>query len=568
MATLKEVAQVAVEARRDKGSGSGRRLREIERILRQHRVLSGLTPEKATSLLEDLGPTFVKMGQIAANRSDVIPPAYADAFKRLRADVPPMPFSTVLATIEESLGHPWRETFSCIEEKPLGSASIAQVHRARIAPHAVGDAGAGTGAAAVPLPADAPKAGSYVAIKVRRPHVVEQMTQDLALIRQAVALVGLTRATDGIKLSLDDLVTELERTTRQELDFCVEQHNLVRFRQFLDDQPGVESPRPYPHLSSDDVLVMDFVEGPMINDVPALRAMGLDPAKLGQRLAESFVTQIVDNGFFHADPHPGNLLVRSGKIVYIDLGIMGRLSPRDRAGFGNIIQAVGMESSSELKDALLSFAIAKDNSVIDHTRFLADLDLLLNDYGSCDVADIDIGAFLNDILMLTRSCKVTLPSSITSVSRGIVTLEGTIAPFIPNQNVVSIINAHIQRSKNQGDELVQAMQDLALALRSSSHGALDAARYSGETLKMLTRGQLKMNMEVLGSEAPLSKLAKIINRLTIGIIIAGLFIGSSMLSLSSMEPRLLGVPVLAFFGYLGAAVLSVWVVFDISKRRL
>ena len=193
MATLKEVAQVAVEARRDKGSGSGKRLREIERILRQHRVLSGLTPEKATSLLEDLGPTFVKMGQIAANRSDVIPPAYADAFKRLRADVPPMPFSTVLATIEESLGHPWRETFSCIEEKPLGSASIAQVHRARIAPHAVGDAGAGTGAAAVPLPADAPKAGSYVAIKVRRPHVVEQMTQDLALIRQAVALVGLTR---------------------------------------------------------------------------------------------------------------------------------------------------------------------------------------------------------------------------------------------------------------------------------------------------------------------------------------------------------------------------------------
>ena len=138
----------------------------------------------------------------------------------------------------------------------------------------------------------------------------------------------------------------------------------------------------------------------------------------------------------------------------------------------------------------------------------------------------------------------------------------------PNQNVVSIINAHIQRSKNQGDELVQAMQDLALALRSSSHGALDAARYSGETLKMLTRGQLKMNMEVLGSEAPLSKLAKIINRLTIGMIIAGLFIGSSMLSLSAMEPRLLGVPVLAFFGYLGAAVLSVWVVFDISKRRL
>ena len=125
-----------------------------------------------------------------------------------------------------------------------------------------------------------------------------------------------------------------------------------------------------------------------------------------------------------------------------------------------------------------------------------------------------------------------------------------------------------QRSKNAGDELKTALEDLALALRSSTKGTLDSAQYSGEALKMLTRGQLKMNMEVLGSEAPLSKLSKIINRLTIGIIIAGLFIGSSMLSLSSMEPRLLGVPVLAFFGYLGAAVLSIWVVLDINRRRL
>lgn len=144
MPTLKEVAQVAVEARRDKGAGSGRRLREIERILRRHRVFKGLSPDEATSLLEDLGPTFVKMGQIAANRSDVIPPAYAEAFKRLRADVPPLPYEEVVAVIESAFGHPWRETFSCIERKPLGSASIAQVHRARIAScAAVADAFAG-----------------------------------------------------------------------------------------------------------------------------------------------------------------------------------------------------------------------------------------------------------------------------------------------------------------------------------------------------------------------------------------------------------------------------------------
>ena len=144
MLTLKEVAQVAVEARRDKGAGSGRRLREIERILRRHRVFKGLSPDEATSLLEDLGPTFVKMGQIAANRSDVIPPAYNTRSSVLRADVPPLPYEEVVAVIESAFGHPWRETFSCIEKKPLGSASIAQVHRARIAScAAVADAFAG-----------------------------------------------------------------------------------------------------------------------------------------------------------------------------------------------------------------------------------------------------------------------------------------------------------------------------------------------------------------------------------------------------------------------------------------
>ena len=316
------------------------------------------------------------------------------------------------------------------------------------------------------------------------------------------------------------------------------------------DVAFIDSPHVYPELCGEYVLVMEYIDGIPILATDRLRAAGYDLEEIGEKILDNYATQILDHGFFHADPHPGNLLIRNGKVVYIDLGIMGRLSPHDRAGFGNIIQAVGMQSATELKTALMSFAIAKDNAAIDHTRFLADL-----------------GMFLNDILMLTRSCKVTLPSSITSVSRGLVTLEGTILPFIPNENVVSIINAHIQRTKDPAEELAGAMEDLALALRSSARGSMDAAQYSGEALKMLTRGQLKVNTEVLGSEAPLSHLGKIVNRLTIGIIIAGLFIGSSMLSLSSMEPRLLGVPVLAFFGYLGAAILSLWVVVDIARKK-
>ena len=520
-----------------------RRLKEISDILRKHHFLKGFTPEAFRAMLEDLGPSFVKIGQTLSTRSEILPKAYCDELAKLQMECDPLPFEAILEALDDIYGDAQGDVFDAIDPTPLGSASLAQVHKARLV------------------------TGEIVAVKIQRPGVKTTMAQDIDIMRM-VARYAARFMKDEQMLDLRDVVEELWATFLEETDFQREAANLEEFARLNKGVAFIDCPKVHTELCGEYVLVMEYIDGIPILATDRLRKAGYDLEEIGEKILDNYASQILDHGFFHADPHPGNLLVRSGKIVYIDLGIMGRLSPRDRAGFGNIIQAVGMESSSELKDALLSFAIAKDNSVIDHTRFLADLDLLLNDYGSCDVADIDIGAFLNDILMLTRSCKVTLPSSITSVSRGIVTLEGTIAPFIPNQNVVSIINAHIQRSKNQGDELVQAMQDLALALRSSSHGALDAARYSGETLKMLTRGQLKMNMEVLGSEAPLSKLAKIINRLTIGIIIAGLFIGSSMLSLSSMEPRLLGVPVLAFFGYLGAAVLSVGVVFDIRKRKL
>ena len=558
MATLKEVAQVAVEARRDKGSGSGRRLREIERILRQHRVLSGLTPEKATSLLEDLGPTFVKMGQIAANRSDVIPPAYADAFKRLRADVPPMPFSTVLVTIEESLGHPWRETFSCIEEKPLGSASIAQVHRARIAPHAVGDAGAGTGAAAAPLPADAPKAGSYVAIKVRRPHVVEQMTQDLALIRQAVALVGLTRATDGIKLSLDDLVTELERTTRQELDFCVEQHNLVRFRQFLDDQPGVESPRPYPHLSSDDVLVMDFVEGPMINDVPALRAMGLDPAKLGQRLAESFVTQIVDNGFFHADPHPGNILVRGDDIVWIDLGMVGQLSALERALIGRMFRAVAENDPYALMEALLG--AVRSEGPVNHGRLLSQLGNLLVSYTTVNLADINVGSALMDVFGVLQTQNLALPPSFTLLAHGMVTIEGVLVDIAPDTSVIDIIAAHVKRRERTWEAFETKAREFVSTAATSAQAAVRLPTQASHTLDMIDRGQVRVGADLGIPIDAIAALYSVSGTVAMALISAGLFIGSSLLATTNMHPQFLGVPLLGVLGYVGAFVLGAYVV--------
>lgn len=519
-----------------------KRLREISGILRKHRFLRGFTPEEFRAMLEDLGPSFVKIGQTLSTRSEILPKAFCDELEKLQMACEPLPFDEMLSALDAQFGDRRKRIFAVIDPTPLGSASLAQVHRAVL------------------------DTGEVAAVKIQRPGVKETMALDIDIMRM-LARQASRFMKDEQMLDLRDVVEELWATFLEETDFRREAENLAEFARLNEDVAFIDCPKVYPELCSEYVLVMEYIDGIPIYDTERLVERGYCLEEIGSKMLDNYATQVLDHGFFHADPHPGNVLIRAGKVVYIDLGNMGRLSARDRAGFGDIIEAVGKLDSSELKEALMRFAVAKDNAAIDHTRFLADLDLLLADYGSCDVAEIDIGAFLNDILALTRQCKVTLPSSITSVSRGIVTIEGTVGPFIPNLNIVAIINDHIRHSKGDRDELIRALEDLTRSLRSSASGSLDALAYSGDALKMLTRGQLKMNMEVLGSEAPLARISKIVNRLTMALIIAGLFIGSSMLSLSTMEPRLLGVPVLAFFGYLGAAVLSLWIVYDIARRK-
>lgn len=519
-----------------------KRLREISSILRKHKFLRGFSPEEFRAMLEDLGPSFVKIGQTLSTRSEILPKAFCDELEKLQTACEPLPFGEMLAALDAQFGSLREQIFVTIDPTPLGSASLAQVHRAVL------------------------ESGEIVAVKIQRPGVKETMALDIDIMRM-LARQAARFMKDEQMLDLRDVVEELWATFLEETDFRREAENLAEFARLNEDVAFIDCPKVHPELCSEYVLVMEYIDGIPIYDTEGLMEKGYHLEEIGSKMLDNYATQILDHGFFHADPHPGNVLIRAGKVVYIDLGNMGKLSARDRAGFGDIIEAVGKLDSSELKEALMRFAVSKDNAVIDHTRFLADLDLLLADYGSCDVSEIDIGAFLNDILALTRQCKVTLPSSITSVSRGIVTIEGTVGPFIPNLNIVAIINDHIRHSKSDRDELIRALEGLTRSLRSSATGSLDALTYSGDALKMLTRGQLKMNMEVLGSEAPLARISKIVNRLTIALIIAGLFIGSSMLSLSTMEPRLLGVPVLAFFGYLGAAVLSLWIVFDIARRK-
>ncbi|MEE0344500.1 MAG: lipopolysaccharide core heptose(II) kinase RfaY [Eggerthellaceae bacterium] len=517
-----------------------RRLREIIKLMRKHRVQEGLSPDQLRSFLIDLGPSFIKIGQMLSLRSEILPQAYCDALSDLQMDCDPMPFEDTLAALEDVYGSRFHDIFRKIDPKPLGSASLAQVHKAELSN------------------------GDVVAVKVQRPGVRAVMAQDIDVMRSVAKHVSRFMK-DTQMLDLRDVVEELWATFLEETDFMKEANNLREFAELNKDVVFISCPKPYMEYCTESVLVMEYIEGVSIRDTKRLKELGYDLDEIGLKVMDNYATQILEHGFFHADPHPGNLFVHEGKVVYLDLGIMGRLSVRERMGFSKIIEAVGAQNASDLKDALISFSVEHDLASIDHARLLAELDNVLKSYCSTNVADIDIGALLSDIMALTRQCRVTLPSSVTAVSRGIVTMEGSLAEYLANTNMIEIINGHIIRSKNTQEELETRIKTMLVSFDTSLRSMLKAAEYSGEMFRMLSRGQLKVNMEMLGSTEPLRKVSRIANRLAMSLVIAGLLVSGSLI-ISVDMPRVFGLPILSFIEYVSAFVLFIWMAWDMFRK--
>lgn len=517
-----------------------KRLREIIALMRRHHVLDGLSPNQFRDILIDLGPSFIKIGQMLSLRSEILPKAYCDALADLQMDCDPMPIEETIATLRAIYGERYDSLFKEIDPTPLGSASLAQVHKA-VLPN-----------------------GDVVAVKVQRPGVRTSMAQDIDVMRSVAR--HMTRfMPDGQMLDLRDVVEELWNTFLEETDFTKEAQNLYEFAQLNKDVAYIDCPEPYLEYCTEAVLVMEYVDGVSIRDTDELTRRGYDLDEIGLKVMDNYATQILEHGFFHADPHPGNILIKGGKVVYIDLGMMGRLSQRDRQGFGRIIEAVGAKDATRLKDALISFSVEHDMAAIDHPRLIAELDGVLDSYVTTEVADIDIGALLTDIMVLTRQCKVTLPASVTEVARGIVTIEGTLADCLANANIVDIINGHLLRHKDPEEEFERRVKELLISLDSAGRGLVKAAEYGSESLRMLSRGQLKVNMEMLGSVAPLENLGQIVNRLAFSMVIAGLLVSGSLI-ISVDMPRIFGIPVLSFIEYVSAFVLSAWMAWDAFHR--
>lgn len=517
------------------------RVLQILSIVRKYDILHGLTPTTMRIMLEELGPTFVKAGQILSMRSEILPESFCRELSKLRTEVEPMSREVMLRTLRAEYDTPLEEIFDAIDDVPLGSASVAQVHKARLV------------------------TGEDVAIKIQRPNVRQTMSQDISIMR-SIAKRATHVMRDDQFLDIRSVVEELWQSFREETDFLVEARSLDEFRRNNANCVFITCPKPFMGLCTQHVVVMDYIEGIPISHVDELRDEGYDLEEIGIKLVDNYASQMLDDGFFHADPHPGNLVIADGKIAYLDLGIMGRLSSHDRNAVSEMVFAVGDMDTPRLKDGLLRFSVSTDLGSIDHAQLLADLDAVMQEYGTATLAELDLGRFLNAIITLARRNNIELPSSVTMMGRSLVTLEGTVGSLLANESIVGILANHIRSQVSMRDAAKQEAQTLARETRLATHSLLKAASQASLAMNMLTRGQLRVNMDIPGSDDPIADFSHAFDRLTMGIVIAGLFIGSSVIYYSGIKPLLFGVPVLGFVGFVVAFAMGLRLVIEIMRE--
>lgn len=517
--------------------GKLKRLGQIASIVRQFDIIHGLTPVKMRLMLEALGPTFVKVGQILSMRSEILPQDFCNELAKLQAGADPIPYDTVLQVLEQEYHRPVNEIFDYIDPNPLGSASLAQVHRAKLT------------------------SGENVAIKVQRPGVRETMALDISIMRSLARVAAKTVPSTQV-VDLSGVVEELWDTFEAETDFLVESRNLAEFKRFCEQYRYMDCPQPYIELCTEHVVVMDYVEGISVSHPDKLVAAGYDLQEIGTKLVDNYAIQVLDEGFFHADPHPGNIMVAENRIVLLDLGMTGRLNAKTRSALKEMIFAVAQQDSASLADGLLRFA-GTEGDAQDYPALLADLDVIIKEYGTVDIAELDIAAMLGSLTQLASRHGIEIPSSVTTVGRALVTLKGLLDEFIPNVNMIEIISNHIAASTSKRVFAKDELQSLLVESHQALHSLLKATGELSVASRMLTRGQLRVNMEMVGSQEPIHLLANMVNRLTMALIVVGLFIGSSIVYYAGIKPVIFGIPIVGFLGYVIAFICSVWIVFDI-----
>ncbi len=490
-------------------------------------------PERLRQVLEELGPSYIKFGQILSTRPDLIPPSYTEEFSKLQDNVAPFPFKEVEEQIRNELGAEIDDLFQSFDANPVASASLSQVHRANL------------------------NDGTQVAVKVQRPRIKPLIESDIDL------LYSLARTAEKSipELSLytpKKVIREFERAIMRELDFTIEAANAEKFRTNFNGNPDIYFPRVYNELSGKRILTMDFVEGVKITDTPH---SGYDPKLVARLGLRAIVEMIFRDGFFHADPHPGNVFViEGGRLAYLDLGLAGRVREEVRDKMLLLLLAITREDFEEVAQIFYKIGIKEDE--VDMSEFRADvIDICEKHFGK-PLKYMELGAFIKDILEGSFRHRIRIPYEYALMCKALITVEGVGKKLDPEINIFKESHPYLLEIFQKRYNLNRASKDLTKTLITLSSVIQDAPLQIKGLLDSFESGRLKVRVEDSGAEKRTIRWETIINRLIITLLISTLVMSSLFLILFGKSAWATFFSVL---GFLSAGFLGLWLMLSILK---
>ena len=521
-----------------------KRTAEILGVFAKHNFYTnGFTPEELRTTLEDLGPTYVKIGQIMSSRTDMLPKSYCRELEKLRSSVKPLETAEVRAVIERETGKRIEELYLEFRDQPLGSASIAQAHYGVL------------------------KDGTKVVTKVQRPGIADMMRRDFVLLKKLAGMVSISAEADNESESIDlvGILGELEKVTEEELDFRVEAENTRQFRALcLEDDTVISCPRIIDELTTERIMTMTYIDGYSISHRERVEQDGYDRLEIGKALVENYLHQVLDAGFFHGDPHQGNIMISHGVPYWIDFGMVGRISEANISAIQNLIFALVQEDVEALTNAALALGTVRGK--VNKTRLMDDLESISTRYMSAaNLKDIDVGRLMTELTDLLNEHRIVVSPEYTMMIRSLVTMEGVLEMFCPELDLFGFIQEKLlARAKESFD----VKEKLASSLESVAATAFRTVKLPGlasDALKNLVKGRLKITFELAGYEEPLQKLIDVIINVLYAIFACVLFSGSCRLCTVPIPPMIDGIPLFALAGFAVSIALAVYSVKKLIK---
>ena len=501
--------------------------------------------QRARLAFEQLGPTFVKLGQVLSTREDLLPPTWTTELARLHSHVAPVPFDDLLPVVEQALGRSPFEVFGNLEREPYAAGSIAQVHRANLA------------------------GGTPVILKIRRPGIEAKIDADLRILEHLAHLVE-HEIPEVRRYRPVQVVGQLRGSLERELDLAVEARNTERFARIFADDLDILVPRVYWEWTSSVMNVQEHIEGIRGDDLAAIDKAGLDRKALAARGADAVLKMILVDGFFHADPHPGNVMYLPGnRIALIDFGMVGRLSPVRRRQIVALLAGLARHDEGAMLEVLLDW---RRDDIVDEARLAADLGEFAFDYADVQLKDLKIGVLLRRVSAILREHSIVLPVDLALLFKALLSLEGLGRQYDPEFRLIERVKPFLDRAMLEHYQPAEAARRAQETLSDFYGLVTSMPRDLARLIKDARHGRMRVDLDLRRLDSFGLRLHSAINRATIGIMTASLVVGSSIVMTVAEGPTLFGVPLLTFFGlfgYLIAFVNSLWIILSIwrSSRR-